>query len=94
MNARLGVLRFASLTPYGFAAGRRPAPRGPSLTLRVSLGAGARAGRPGVVTGMLKREPPAVMKSVFRSSPPKAQLVVSSRGMGMNSSSSPSGEKT
>lgn len=42
-------------------------------------------GRPGVTTRTLHNEPPAVMNSVFKSSPPNAQLVVSSRGIGMNS---------
>src|SRR5262249_41459148 len=57
------------------------------------LGAG-QVTRPGVVVRMLYRTPPAVMYSVFKSSPPKAQLVTSSVGTGKKSSSFPCGLKT
>src|SRR5437764_1452208 len=50
--------------------------------------------RPGVVVRMLNSVPPPVMYSVFRSAPPNAQLVTSSRGTLRNVSSLPSGVKT
>lgn len=46
--------------------------------------------RPAVLVRMLKSVPPAVIKSVFRSSPPKAQFVTSSRGTGKKLNSLPS----
>jgi uncharacterized repeat protein (TIGR01451 family) len=55
---------------------------------------GGHSGRPGSTTRTLQSVPPAVMKSVLKSSPPKAQLVHSSRGMGIIVRSRPSGEKT
>ena len=50
--------------------------------------------RPGVVVRMLYSVPPPVMYSVFRSSPPNAQLVTSSFGTGRKASSLPSGLST
>src|SRR5204863_4994562 len=50
--------------------------------------------RPGVFTRMLQSVEPAVIYSVFKSSPPKAQLVTSSFGTGTKSRSLPSWDRT
>ena len=49
--------------------------------------------RPGSFSRTAQSVPPAVTKRVLRSSPPKAQLVHSSRGIGIVWSNSPAGEK-
>ena len=50
--------------------------------------------RPGSFSRTAQSVPPAVTKRVLKSSPPKAQLVHSSRGIGIVWRSSPLGEKT
>ena len=64
--------------------------RGPTRT-KTGLGSlrGGHGGRPGTRTPQLQRVPPAVTKSVLRSGPPKAQLVHSSRGIGITSRAGP-----
>src|SRR5262249_8130310 len=51
--------------------------------------AAGQTGSPGSATSTLQREPPAVMNSVLRLSPPNAQFVVSSRGMESSPAASP-----
>src|SRR5690349_21455681 len=98
----------AALPAHCLRSGSRIAGRGHVYRLRRNREAETRVGpachqgfrfdpsavmRPGVLTGTLHNDPPAVTNNVFKSAPPNAQLVTSSVGIGTNSSSLPAGER-